>query len=247
MRVGRITKRVDHRVADGTLPISTGPGRLPRLRRHRPPQTVCVGLIHGHEIWRPELLFDEVPYCEGGQTVGRTLAVGTTYRVRSGVCHVGCSSGTGMLHAGRMPGGADVVPLTTQRPAIGRFRRSPNWAGRDSNPHEDYPQGILSPQRLPFRHPPKLCIENYLRNDRSSNRVVLSPFCRWPPGHLMVTGGTWSAKSISASASERDTPVLPGWWSSVRPVPGDDQQGPHAPQSPVSTGGPTWPCRSKSP
>ena len=38
-----------------------------------------------------------------------------------------------------------------------RFYRS-KWARRDSNPHEVLPQGILSPQRLPFRHSPTCCL-----------------------------------------------------------------------------------------
>ena len=32
-----------------------------------------------------------------------------------------------------------------------------HWARRDSNPHDLYGQGILSPQRLPFRHSPGRC------------------------------------------------------------------------------------------
>ena len=32
-----------------------------------------------------------------------------------------------------------------------------DWARRDSNPHPVLPEGILSPQRLPFRHSPNPC------------------------------------------------------------------------------------------
>ena len=56
-----------------------------------------------------------------------------------------------------------------------------NWCrGRDSNPHEGLPQGILSPPRLPFRHPGRAALPRRFchtggREDTLSER---SPFRR---------------------------------------------------------------------
>jgi len=42
-----------------------------------------------------------------------------------------------------------------KRPPAHRCPHLSWWARRESNPHRAMPEGILSPQRLPFRHSPK--------------------------------------------------------------------------------------------